>query len=268
MKRAPWCFRISSCGCSAPRPWVTVGVDVGKQRDPATIAITTAERHATPTGRSTVLWIVRSLEKLPLGTDYPRVADRIRDICFVLRERYTRPRFVYLDATGVGAAICDMLVERRVEHVPCTFVSGEKRTEHYPDTPKGVYISGGQPVERVSLGKGFAVGRLLGIMDNKRLKAPKSPIWPELRKELMAFELTATSMHDRYGASPGQHDDLITALALCVQADPPTNGVDHAVPGSACRRTAGGPRVDPRSTQPQHPRPIADSLKTEREAEK
>ena len=196
-------------------------VDVGKQRDPATIAITTAERHATPTGRSTVLWIVRSLEKLPLGTDYPRVADRIRDICFVLRERYTKPRFVYLDATGVGAAICDMLVERRVEHVPCTFVSGEKRTEHYPDTPKGVYISGGQPVERVSLGKGYAVGRLLGIMDNKRLKAPKSPIWPELRKELMAFELTATSMHDRYGASPGQHDDLITALALCVQADPP-----------------------------------------------
>ena len=65
---------------STPRPWVTVGVDVGKQRDPATIAITTAERHATPTGRSTVLWIVRSLEKLPLGTDYPRVADRIRDI--------------------------------------------------------------------------------------------------------------------------------------------------------------------------------------------
>ena len=62
----------------------------------------------------------------------------------------------------------------------------------------------------MSLGKGYAVGRLLGIMDNKRLKAPKSPIWPELRKELMAFELTATSMHDRYGASPGQHDDLIT----------------------------------------------------------
>ena len=123
-----------------------------------------------------------------------------------------------------------------------------------PDTPKGVYISGGQPVERVSLGKGYAVGRLLGIMDNKRLKAPKSPIWPELRKELMAFELTATSMHDRYGASPGQHDDLITALALCVQADPATNGVDHAVPGRACRRTAGGgSRVDTGSTQPQHP---------------
>ena len=45
----------------------------------------------------------------------------------------------------------------------------------------------------MSLGKGYAVGRLLGIMDNKRLKADaKSPIWPELRKELMAFELTAT----------------------------------------------------------------------------
>ena len=118
----PCSSQVRLIGVSTPKPWVTVGVDVGKQRDPATIAITTAERHATPTGRSTVLWIVRSLEKLPLGTDYPKVADRIRDICFVLRERYTKPRFVYLDATGVGAAICDMLVERRVEHVPCTFV--------------------------------------------------------------------------------------------------------------------------------------------------
>ena len=127
---------------STPKPWVTVGVDVGKQRDPATIAVTTAERHATPTGRSTVLWIVRSLERLPLGTDYPKVADRIRDIIFALRERHTKPRFTYIDATGVGAAICDMLVERRVEHVPCTFVGGEKRTEHYAIPGKGVYISG------------------------------------------------------------------------------------------------------------------------------
>ena len=60
---------------------------------------------------------------------------------------------------------------------------------------------------------------------------------------------------------PASTDDLITALALCVQADPPTNGDDHAVPGRACRRTAGGgSRVDTRSTQPQHPRPITHSL--------
>ena len=102
-----------------PKPWVTVGVDVGKQRDPATIAVTTAERHATPTGRSTVLWVVRSLERLPLGTDYPKVAERIReDLHSLLRERHAKPRFVYIDATGVGAAICDMLVERRVDPRP------------------------------------------------------------------------------------------------------------------------------------------------------
>ena len=206
---------------STPKPWVTVGVDVGKQRDPATIAVTTAERHATPTGRSTVLWIVRSLERLPLGTDYPKVADRIRDIVFALKERHTKPRFVYIDATGVGAAICDMLVERRVEHVPCTFVGGEKRTEHYATPGKGVYISGPGSLERVSLGKEYAVGRLLAILDNNRVLADASPIWRELRKELLSFEMTPGALHSRYGATPGQHDDLITALALCVQADPP-----------------------------------------------
>ena len=147
-----------------------------------------------------------------------------------------------------------MLVERRVEHVPCTFVGGEKRTEHYAAPGKGVYISGPGSLERVSLGKEYAVGRLLAILDNNRVLADASPIWRELRKELLSFEMTPGALHSRYGATPGQHDDLITALALCVQADPPKNGDDHAVPGCACRRTAGGgSRVDTRSTQPQHP---------------
>ena len=145
-----------------------------------------------------MLWIVRSLEKLPLGTDYPpKVADRIRDILLRLA-RALHQATLRIPETPRGlelrSAICSW--SGASSTYPAPSCRGEKRTEHYPDTPKGVYISGGQPVERVSLGKGYAVGRLLGIMDNKRLKAPKSPIWPELRKELMAFELTATSMHD------------------------------------------------------------------------
>ena len=48
----------------------------------------------------------------------------------------------------------------------------------------------------------------------------------------MAFELTATSTHDRYGASPGHHDDLITELALRrPTADPQRTVLMDAVPG-------------------------------------
>ena len=104
-------------------------------------------------------------------------------------------------------------------------MGGEKRTEHYAAPDKGVYISGPGTVERVSLGKEYAVGRLVGILDNNRMVADASPIWKELRKELLSFELIPGALHSRYGATSGQHDDLITALALCAQADPPKNAL-------------------------------------------
>ena len=57
-----------------------------------------------------------------------------------------------------------------------------------------------------------------------------------------------------YGASPGQHDDLITALALCVQADPPRTASIMPYQGvHVGEQPVGCTRVDTRSTQPQHP---------------
>ena len=119
-------------------------------------------------GVARMLWSVRSLEKLPLGTDYPKFADRNRDICFVLRTAGTRKRKIRLQRRHWGwsmrSATCSTSVTSTTYPAPSCPAS--KRTEHYPDTPKGWSTSPAwtSTVERVSLGKGYAIGRLLGIM--------------------------------------------------------------------------------------------------------
>jgi hypothetical protein len=51
---------------------VTVGVDIGQRRDPTAIAVVEQERRGSETHH-----IVRHLERLPLGSPYPAVAERI-----------------------------------------------------------------------------------------------------------------------------------------------------------------------------------------------
>ncbi len=48
---------------------VTVGIDVGQKVDPTAIAVGEWERDR---------YLVRFLERLPLGTPYPQVAERLR----------------------------------------------------------------------------------------------------------------------------------------------------------------------------------------------
>jgi hypothetical protein len=75
-----------------------VSVDLGKIADYSTIAITEScgdQFH------------VRFLERIPLGTPYPRVVEIIRDVVRspLLRGRCT----LVVDASGVGEAVVDML---------------------------------------------------------------------------------------------------------------------------------------------------------------
>ena len=55
---------------SLRRPWVTIGVDIGQKHDPTAVCVAEAE---TRTDRDHFL--IRHLERLPLGTPYPDVAD-------------------------------------------------------------------------------------------------------------------------------------------------------------------------------------------------
>jgi hypothetical protein len=58
-----------------------IGVDLGKKRDPATVAI--VEKQETGGLWMTPIYkelLLRHLERLPLGTPYPAVVERVKEL--------------------------------------------------------------------------------------------------------------------------------------------------------------------------------------------
>src|SRR5437588_12938521 len=97
-------------------PTIVVGVDLGQKRDPTAIAVVEAQRRDRD-GRSEDYYITRFLERLPLGTPYPAVAQRVQTVIANIRRQVAAsepPRFevpppsatimLYVDGPGVGQA--------------------------------------------------------------------------------------------------------------------------------------------------------------------
>jgi len=190
---------------------VVLGVDIGQKRDPTAICVAEVDSREVG-GRTETHFLIRHLERLPLGTQYPKVADRVAGITGRVRGRTGESPTVYVDATGVGLPVVDLLRERlhggRV--VAAYFTYGDRRTETVED---------GQV--RVSLGKAFLVSRLQALLQCGRLHLPRTGEAQALTEELLNYEIRVDeNAHEKYGAfKVGTHDDLVTALGLAVQAD-------------------------------------------------
>ena len=191
---------------------VLIGVDIGQRRDPTAICVAEVERRRV-VERSEIHFNVRYLDRLPLGTPYPAVADRVAYIADQARERTRDATTVYVDATGVGQPIVDLLRERirRAQVVAVYFTHGDQRSEG---------LERGYP--RVTLGKAHLVSRLQMLLQTGRLHLPKTEEARVLNSELLNYEIRVDQdATDKYGAfRVGTHDDLVTALGLAVQTDP------------------------------------------------
>ena len=102
---------------------VTIGMDAGHKHDPTAICV--AEMDVRPTGSTrhdprwhaspatvqcgpecradtAVHFVARFLQRLPLGTSYPDVAERLHQIVSALRVRGIERIELRVDSTGVG----------------------------------------------------------------------------------------------------------------------------------------------------------------------
>ncbi len=210
---------------------ITIGADIGQKRDPTAVAV--SEESVRVVGSKLETYhSIRRLERLPLGTSYPDVATRLAEIVANTRKRRGLVRMVYVDATGVGQPVVDTLAAANlgVPLMAVYFTHGDRRLEQ------------DGPPRYVSLGKTWLVSRLQVLLQTGRILLPKTAEAEALAKELMDYEIRVTEQaNDTYGAfKVGAHDDLVTALGLATQLDPPP----PAPPPSA-----GGPRnalTDPR----------------------
>lgn len=194
-----------------------IGVDVGKQRDPTAIVVVEIEVRPV---KSTKLrqtteeahYLVRSLGRIPLGTDYPEVVRQIGRICRGVANRCGKPPILSIDATGVGLPVIDLLrasgpVVDRIDAV--LFTGSEERVEQLE-------------LGRVLLGKPFMVSRLQALLQFGRIHLPPTSEANALAQELRDFEIRVDeNAHQRSGAfRAGCHDDLVAALGLACQKEP------------------------------------------------
>lgn len=210
---------------------VVVGVDVGQKVDPTAIVVVEQVEHVTdpgrlalPTGRPGIAYAqdvrrigrqtetihtARHLQRLPLGMPYPQVAAQVAGVVEgLVRRGIARPR-IMVDSTGVGQPVVDILRERLGKHaadlIAATFTHGERHTQD-------------DRARLASVGKAYLVSRLQALLQTQRLKLPQTPEAEALARELQNYEIRIDDdANDRYGAfRVGTHDDLVTALGLCV----------------------------------------------------
>lgn len=186
-----------------------IGVDVGKKHDPTALCVV-EPRLRSQGGRQAWHFLIRHLERVPLDTPYPRVARRIEAVRRGVAYRARRAPITYIDATGVGTPVLDLLraeAHATGEIVEVQFVHGRKRQ----------VLDGS-----VRLGKRFLVNRLQALVQARRIHLPSGPEAIALAHELLDYEIRVDEAgRDRYGAfRSGIHDDLVTALGLAVQVDP------------------------------------------------
>jgi hypothetical protein len=146
---------------------------------------------------------IRHLERAALGTSYPRIVERVREL--VSQPPLQGQVTVVADGTGVGAPVVDLLLDADL--------SG---TELVP-----VIITGGQ---HVTWERGYArcpkqtlIATLQVLLQSQRLKvAPALPEAQTLVRELLNFRVKITvAAHETYEAwREGVHDDLVLATAL------------------------------------------------------
>ncbi len=226
--------------------FVTIGADVGQKQDPTAICIVEARRVVVEKGEGWIIpagrvlsgmdirpvpdkvqtvYFARSIERLPLQTPYPKVAERIAAIARGLRNYgVTHPRLV-VDATGVGGPVVELIADAlrglNVDLVAATFTHGQNYT-------KG---KRGNATQTASVGKAFLVSRLQALLQTRRLKLPDTQEAKALAKELEIYEIKIDEDGgDKYGAfRVGTHDDLATALGLSVLDDPFIERVRNAL---------------------------------------
>jgi hypothetical protein len=147
---------------------------------------------------------LRHLERLELGTRYPDIIARIRQL---LLSPPIRPHLEHsallVDKTGVGAAVVDGFRQAGVNPLSVTIHGGSAVTPEH----------GGFRVPKRDL-----VAAVQTLLQSGRLKIAESlELAPTLKKELLNFrvKIDPRTAHDSYEHwRESDHDDLVLAAAM------------------------------------------------------
>jgi hypothetical protein len=181
---------------------------LGQRRDYTAVAV--LDEWKMNTGFDYMNWTpvteprigVRHLERLPLGTSYVDIVERVKELEEKLWD--SPPDAVVVDATGVGAPVVDLLRKGRLKSrvVPVTITAGDKARSE----------GGHWMVPKQDLVAGLQV-----LLEQQRLRvAGAIPEAATFVRELQEMRVkVGPGGREQYGAwREGAHDDLVLAVAL------------------------------------------------------
>ena len=175
-----------------------VGLDLGQSRDYTALCV--AEK-VPPEGSDDYELHVRHLERFR-EVLYPDVAERVSRLMDA--PELKGKAALAVDATGVGAAVVDMLRRSGLTFDAVTITGGDTETQSGYDSYR--------------VPKRDLVGNLQVLLQSGLLKIARSLEHAEtLRAELLNFrvKINVATAHDSYEAwREGDHDDLVLATAL------------------------------------------------------
>ena len=188
---------------------VTGGVDLGRQRDYSAIVVD--HRGDGDTHR------LRHIERLRLGTSYPRVIKRVTQIRDRIKKLTDYTPEILVDATGVGRPVVDEFRSKGIEVRPVTITAGESVSEEYVDGFHEIHV-----------GKLALISRLDVLLSDGRIEWDgKTKGGKLLTSELRKFQIKVSQSGAlQLEAEKSFHDDLVIALALAVFAQPSANGFE------------------------------------------
>ncbi len=219
---------LADTGCMVPLPVrYTLGLDLGKLADYTALAIAEErpERVVEHFGQATIdpVWAtdpdytVPWLQRWPLGTPYHAIAVAVGKLVAALVARPAAAVTLFVDATGVGAAVIETLAaEPTIAALgsglaAVTITAGHETTRGYEGRHRTFHVP-----------KKDLVGAAQMALQRQKLKvAAELPEAETLTGELRTFEVQITqSANATYSHRDGAHDDLVLATALALWGAP------------------------------------------------
>lgn len=188
------------------------GLDLGQMQDYTALAI--LEVHESPLSIATSWGNVmieglpiqemkcRHLERFPLQTRYPEIAEKVRVRLRALPK--TIEQYLAVDKTGVGAGPFDILDGYQLNPIGVTITSGNRAMQ-------------GTGIRDWHVPKRDLVGTAqVGLQTKVLSVADKLPMASVLCKELLNFKMKISADgHDSYNAwRESDHDDLVLAVSI------------------------------------------------------
>ncbi len=243
-------------------PDYILGLDLGQTTDPTAVVALRRSMRITCEGlplrdyRGVLMfqYLCGYIHRLDLGTPYPEI---VRFVASLVESPAFGPGHTRLaiDATGVGRAVVDLFLNRRMrcEVVPITITAGDTtRFDSWNNTS----------VRAWWVPKNELVSAMQALLATGRLKVARVSFAEDFQRELLDFRVRTTeSANEVFNAREGAHDDLLLGGSLAAWLGE-QSATDYAVEPSE----AGAPRSPEAEALAKEAEAAREALKREEEA--